>query len=239
MQQITEIRYTELQEKSIDERIEEFKLYGNRSRKQVQEIEVEVSADIYGSASEVTSDEYLMTDNYDQAACIAYDRRLNTADGFDISFDYCATEGSGVNADGFTAMFTKEKGQLGGLGNAIGVYESDDTYAVELDSYFDGMGNDNDPFYQHVAIIQGNHTNHLTTHRCDVVADGKWHKVRISYKDKKMEVYVDNQKYLTQDEFELPADVYFSITSSTGSQFNVQKVKNVSVAQGILRWKMT
>lgn len=193
-----------------------------------------------GSAYKNEDKSYTLTDNYAQAGMISYDKKLNTKQGFEVSFDYNIGEGHpGADADGLAAVFTDAPGRVGRAGCDIGIPTADTMYAVELDTFFGDATHtaEYDPTYQHIGLVGHDFTNHLATKECDKLSDREWHTLKIVYKNKTLTAYIDETKYLESKKAVLPDAVYFSIAAGSGDYYNVEKVRNISMKQYSVKMK--
>lgn len=182
----------------------------------------------YGSV-EKKNGVYHLTDSFAQTGTVAYNKKINTKAGATVTFKYYAKKGanSELPADAITVMFTSDKvtGTYGS-GDTLGMKQSEDTYAVEFDSYV----NKSDPNYHHIGIIQHNANNHLNSVKNSKVADGKWHTAKVEVASDKLTVYVDSKKVLSSA-VSLPKYVYLSINGITGACYCDHKIKSISVEQ--------
>ena len=187
---------------------------------------------VMGSATETADNTYMMINNTEQVAGVSNDTRLNTKQGFTVNVEFCMTPGSELHADGIALMFTEEKGVLGDSGLNLGILRKETTYAVEVDTYYSALGIENpgDPDYEHIGIVQDNHSHHLATRPCSVT-DGEWHTLTVKGSQKKLVVYLDGIKIMTNTSVTLPQYVYTTVTASSGAHYSITTVKNFSVIQ--------
>ncbi len=187
---------------------------------------------VLGAATETAENTYTMIDDFNEVAGVFNDKRLNTQQGFTVNVDFCLNPGSDVHADGITVMFTEEAGVLGDAGSELGIFRKETTYAVEIDTYYADLDyeNEGDPAYEHIGIMQDNRSRHLATRPCSV-ADGEWHTLTVKGSTKKLIVYLDRILIMSNTNVNLPKQVYATITASSGADYSVTTVRNISVTQ--------
>ena len=99
-------------------------------------------------------------------------------------------------------------------------------YGVELDTYY----NYDDPYDNHIGLIQGNTHNHLTTASLPESEDGMWHTLTIDVTDNLCSVYVDGNLKFTYV-IEYAGSGCFGISAATGSRRNLHAIRNINVIE--------
>ncbi len=185
---------------------------------------------VIGTATETAEGTYTMIDNYDEVAGVLSDKRLNTKQGFTVSVEFCIEPGSDLHADGIALMFTDQQGVLGDCGSELGIFRKDTTYAVEVDTYYVDIENEGDPAYEHIGIIHDNRSRHLATRPCSVT-DGNWHTLTVKGSTGKLVAYLDGIQIMSSTSVKLPRYVYATVTASSGADYSITTVRNISVTQ--------
>ena len=157
-----------------------------------------------------------------------FKKPIPVTDGMTVSFEYRVYGGESSNlgyADGFVLNFSPEKG-LGGSGESLGFYGYG-AYGVEFDSYWNS--GEGDPENPHVAIIKDSVGNHLVKKVTSLAICNNWTKAKITFKEKKMELYLGGRKYLSKSSVRLPNEVYVGVTASTGAGYACHEIRNLII----------
>ncbi len=151
----------------------------------------------------LTNDFYIELDYYTGSK----DRELGGADGITVAFyadyDY-------VMRGGEQLAFTDSKG-----------------YGIELDTYCNAL-TQNDPEYNHIALIKEKTSNHLLEAELLESEDEQWHHLEVEVKDNICTAYVDGNQKLSH-EVESTGYDWLGITAATGTGQNLHQVKNISI----------
>lgn len=183
---------------------------------------------LYGSAVQLEDQSIQLTALSTWKSGSAWQKdKINTKNGFEVSFSYWAGGGRNAaygGADGIILMMSEETG-LGAQGGDMG-FTGANTYGVELDSY---AANEGDPDGKHIAIIQGSVKNHLNSVLDDRVDDSQWHTLSVFYVSSALSVTLDEQEVLTCQGIMLPDEIYLGISAATGGGMNQHIIKDFGV----------
>ncbi|MBR9976271.1 MAG: hypothetical protein KFF77_11865, partial [Bacteroidetes bacterium] len=152
---------------------------------------------------------------------------------FDLSFRGwfdSGGAGSGGGADGIVAVFAPLYDHPARGGGALD-FDGCLGYGVEFDTYQNDDLGDRSP--EHVAVIKDVSSNHLRSEMLasPTLEDGRWHVLRIRFRNGTIEVFVDGQRRLDMQITDFfPFDGFFGFTSATGFAFNEHRIDDISLS---------
>ncbi len=186
----------------------------------------------YGNASRDAANGYvvLTENNTYQVGVIWLKQNITTP--FTVKFRFKMGGGSG--ADGMVFMFYKDKNYVPAPGNSLGFNSavgSVSGYGVEFDSYpynEPDVGNND-----HIAIVKDSVYNHLVflpeAQEPGITDDFQWHNVTVNVFKTGIEVYVDNQPYLTWNGAIERSFSGLGFSASTGALTNWHIIDDIEI----------
>ena len=193
-----------------------------------------------GDAQALENNCFRLTPSQDKkVGTVWFSPMINLDQSFDITFEMnfgCDDEG----ADGISFSLSNDKFALGGGGHGQGFGYLWDSFNIEFDNFQNGE--DKDPSFDHVAILQHGKTEHgavynvagpiQTNPNNNNVEDCNFHEIRITWEapTRTINVYFECNLRLSytgdiaSDIFEGNPNVYWGFTASTGTRSNAQTV---------------
>ncbi|MEI7471234.1 MAG: PKD domain-containing protein [Chitinophagaceae bacterium] len=207
------------------------------------------------ATKELKAQQYTINGNASQEACNAYsltqaignqsgsvwnNNKINLTQIFDFKFDVFLGN-SDAGADGIVFVLQPISTVVGSSGGGLGYSGISPAVGVAIDTWQNT--DNNDPFYDHIAIQLNGDLNHSTANNIagpvtalsgsDNIEDGIWHSLRVQWNapTKTMTVYMDGVlrvsavKDFVTDVFSGNPLVYWGFTGSTGGANNWQRFK--------------
>ncbi len=137
----------------------------------------------------------VLTRNSNSQVGVAFNNQDITSTRWYEAFRYRAGGGSG--ADGFVAMFYKNKDYSPRAGGYLGFVAAG--YGIEFDNYYNSGC---DPSSNHIAIIKDGVCNHLTHINDGRTEDNQWHYVEVFFDNGVITVNIDGQPVF--DGYDIP-----------------------------------
>ncbi len=196
---------------------------------------------INGNATQDNCHCYTLTQSInDQHGSVWNNTRIDLNQNFDFVFQVYLGCTDANGADGIAFVLQPTSTSVGSSGGGMGYQYVSPAVGVTLDTY-QNLVEDNDPYYDHIAIQLNGDINHVTSNcltpltpisaTSDNVEDCMNHTMRITWNaaTKTMTVYFDNQLRVsavndfTNTVFSGNSMVYWGFTGATGGLSNVQK----------------
>lgn len=175
-----------------------------------------------------------------QAGSVWYDSLINLEDLLEVNFEINLGDLDAGGADGIAFVLQPVSTGLGSTGGGLGYEDIEPSVCIEFDTWQNG--DNSDPSYDHVAIMQDGVLSHAApTALTDVeqilagstnAEDGEYHQVRITWDPatETISCFVDCDLRVTytgdiiSDIFDGDPFVYMGFTAATGGSFNDQIV---------------
>lgn len=192
-----------------------------------------------GDATQIKCNCYQLTPDANfKGGSVWNKNKIDLTQSFDYNFDVylgCNRDG----ADGIAFILQPLSTSLGSTGQGIGFKGVSPSVGIVIDTYQNT--NDNDPSYDHIAILSNGTLNHSDPNsltppvqvlpNVDNIKDCQWHSFRIVWDagQKKLSAFIDGQlrvsvvKDLVKDIFNGDPQVYWGFTGATGGKTNQQQ----------------
>ena len=169
----------------------------------------------YGDAVEMATGVYKLAGGGESLGTLQSNQTYDASAGFTITFDYYidTSTGSG-NADGISVMITDSQPayDYSLAGGYMGLVPNEDMYAIELDGYYNGAFNDQSA--SHIALMNGDQTNHVMAVDCNQILDGQVHTLSIYCDTEIITASIDGIEYINSTDAYFSDDVYITISGA-------------------------
>ncbi|MEC5145083.1 PKD domain-containing protein [Chitinophaga sp. 180180018-2] len=193
-----------------------------------------------GAATQRTCNCYVLTpDQLNTSGTVWNKNKINLDQSFNYVFDVNLGSKHKDGADGIGFILQTQGTNLGASGGGLGFKGISPSLGVLIDTHQNREYND--PAYDHLAIQINGDLDHNSPNNVagpvtalkdnDIITDGQWHLLRISWdaNRKHMEVYMDKalrlslDKDIVKDIFNGNPEVFWGFAGSTGALSNLQQ----------------
>ena len=197
---------------------------------------------INGSAVRESCNSYTLTAEVNnQSGSVWNNTKINLTQSFDFKFDVYLGRLNANGADGIAFVMQPISTSVGSTGGGLGYEGITPAVGVTIDTWQNA--NNNDPYYDHIAIQLNGDIGHSSANNIagpvtavsgnDNIEDSMWHSLRIQWDAvaKSLTVYVDgvfrvsSVKDFIADVFSGNPMVYWGFTGSTGGAVNWQRFR--------------